>query len=601
MLKSLSISQFVIISSLSVEFVGGLTVLTGETGAGKSILLDALGLILGDDADREAIRQGSEESCIEASFNPPQKHPVWAFLSKQEGMKAAGAELQIKRIIRRAGDEEISVNGNSVQLPFLKELGTYLVEIHGQNANQTFLAPESQLSLLDLFGAYPPAILGNVIKAWDDISRITRELEEERAFFSSAEREKQGIDRVVTAIEKIGINSTTYQDLSAELARLINTRGICELFQSMNAQLIAQSGVENSLVRVDRILTTQTDEVLNNLKVSIKTALEQTRVAISEMRMLTPDYIDVDTSGIGKIEKTLAELKAIATERKVTPEKLFEHYEYLTARLARIRGAPAKIKEFDNKLIKANEVYRNHALILSEERKKAAVRLSAEITAEMPPLKLLSAQVQIEVIENTAKRSARGINEISFTARMNPGMPFSPIAKTASGGELSRLILAVKMILQQVQAVSTLVFDEIDTGIGGAAAAAVGGRISRLADTTQILVITHSPQVASRGDQHLHVSKKTDGTSTRTIVEVLSLEKRIDEVSRMLAGEAITGESLAAASTLIEEARKSAATRKNSGGAKQTTDSSSAQSVPIASVAPLPEVVATSPPSPPAT
>ncbi len=171
--------------------------------------------------------------------------------------------------------------------------------------------------------------------------------------------------------------------------------------------------------------------------------------------------------------------------------------------------------------------------------------------------------MQVDVSEDTNNRTARGFNIVTFTARMNPGMPFSPIAKTASGGELARLVLAIKMILQQVQTVSTLVFDEIDLGIGGAAAAAVGSRIARLAETTQILVVTHSPQVASRGTQHLHASKKTDGTSTRTVVEVLSLEQRINEVSRMLAGEEITGESLAAAKTLIEEARSAAEARRN--------------------------------------
>jgi DNA repair protein RecN (Recombination protein N) len=280
------------------------------------------------------------------------------------------------------------------------------------------------------------------------------------------------------------------------------------------------------------------------------------------MQVLAPTYIDVDTSGSPKFEQKVAALKAVAAERKVPPEEIFEHYEYLSARLARIRGAPAKIKEFDEKLIKANEVYRRHAQILSEERKKAAAKLSAVITAEMPPLKMPSAQVQIEVTENANARTARGFNEIMFTARMNPGMPFSPITKTASGGELSRLILAFKMILQQVQAVSTLVFDEIDSGIGGAAAAAVGSRIAKLADSTQIIVITHSPQVAARGHQHLHVSKKTDGTSTKSVVEVLTLEQRTHEVSRMLAGEELTSESLAAARTLIDEARNAMEARR---------------------------------------
>jgi len=564
MLKSLSISQFVIITSLKVDYDDGLTVLTGETGAGKTIMLDALGLILGDPADVDAIRQGEEESQIGAIFELSKKHPVWGFLSKNE-IAATGPQIDLKRTMGRSGKDEIFVNDAPVTLPFLKELGTYLVEIHGQNANHSFLAPESQMSLLDAFGAYPPGILENVAKAWDDIGRIAQELEEEKNFLLVAEREKPAIERTVTALEKLDMKPGVYKDLSDELANLINIKGLCELFSSINAQLIAQSGVALSLSRVDRLLSTQKDPILDKIKGQIKIALEQTREAIQEMQVLAPTYIDVDTSGIGKAEERLASLKAIAAERKVPPTEIFEHYEYLSARLKRIREAPAKIKDFDNKLIRANEVYRGHAKILSQERTKAAEKLSAAITAEMPGLKMLSAQVQIEVTEDTNARTARGFNAVLFTARMNPGMPFSPITKTASGGELSRLILAFKMILQQVQTVSTLVFDEVDSGIGGAAAAAVGSRIARLAETMQILVITHSPQVAARGHQHLHVSKKTDGASTKSVVEMLTLEQRIHEVSRMLAGEELTGESLAAARTLIEEARNTGKTRKPQG------------------------------------
>ena len=562
MLKRLSIAQYVIITSLSVDFEDGLTVLTGETGAGKSIILDALGLILGEPADLEAIRQGEEESQIEAFFEQPENHAVWPFLTKRGGILLSGTQLSIRRVIGRSGKDAITVNGASVDLPFLKELGTYLVEIHGQNANQSFLAPESQMALLDAFGAYPPEILANVEKAWDDIGRIAQELEDEKNFLLVAEREKQSIEHTVNELEKLGMQKGIYQAVTEELADMVNTKGLCELFSSINSQLIAQTGIELSLARVERMLATQKDPILEKIKGHIRVALEQAREAISEMQVLAPTYIDVDTSSIPKLEEQLGGMKAIAAERKVPAEEIFEHYEFLAARLARIRSAPAKIKEFDLKLIRANEVYRGHAQILSEERRKAAEKLSAAITAEMPPLKLLSAQVQIDVTENPNARSAKGFNEIVYTARMNPGMPFSPITKTASGGELSRLILAFKMILQEVQAVSTLVFDEIDTGIGGAAAAAVGSRIARLAETTQILVITHSPQVAARGQQHLHVSKKTDGQSTKSVVEALTLEQRIHEVSRMLAGETLTDESLAAARTLIEEARASVEARK---------------------------------------
>ena len=563
MLKRLSISQFVIISSLTVAYEDGLTVLTGETGAGKSILLDALGLMLGDAADLDSIRQGEEESEISADFEQAKDHPVWKFLAKKE-IEAQPPEIHLKRIIGRSGKDEVYFNDKPVALDFLKELGTYLVEIHGQNANHSFLAPESQMALLDAFGAYPHGILENVANAWDDIGRITQELEEEKNFLLIAEREKGVLDKHVTALEKLGMKPGVYKEMTDELANLINIKGLCELFSSINSQLIAQSGVSMSLSRCDRLLSSQKDPVLDKIKGQIRTALEQTREAIAEMQVLAPTYIDVDTSGIGKCEEKIAALKAIAAERKIPPEKIDEQYEYMAARLKRIREAPGKIKEFDVRLIRANEVYRGHAKILSDERKKAAKRLSAEITAEMPGLRMISAQVEIDVSENTNERTAKGFNQVLFTARMNPGMPFSPITKTASGGELSRLILAFKMILQQVQIVSTLVFDEVDSGIGGAAAAAVGSRIARLAESMQILVITHSPQVAARGHQHLHVSKKTDGESTKSVVETLTLEQRTHEVSRMLAGEELTGESLAAARTLLDEARNAVQARKAS-------------------------------------
>jgi DNA repair protein RecN (Recombination protein N) len=562
MLKRLEISQYVIIEHLTIDFADGLTVLTGETGAGKSILLDALGLMLGDDAETESIRQGASESIIEADFSPPDDHPVWAFLKNREE-RIQGPDLHIKRVIGMGGRDEIEVNHCALELPTLKELGPYLVEIHGQFANQNFLSSDNQLSLLDAFGAFPKGVLEAVEKDWDDIGRLTKELEEEKNFLAMAEREKRGIEQTLEKIETLGLEKGLIERQKAELAKLIDDRSLCETFQAVNAQLIAQSGAELTLLRVQRTLATQNDPLLDRMKECVKIALDNTRLAVAELQTLAPKYLDLDTSGIHKIEEFMAQVDAIAKERKIKPEELYDHWEYLQARHARIKEAPTRIHDLDEKLSQANSAYRDHARALSQERSRAALQLAAAINAEMAPLKLMSAQIRVDVLENPVKRTKRGINEVVFQARMNPGMPFSPISKTASGGEMARLILAIKMILQQVQTVSTLVFDEIDTGIGGAEAAAVGSRIAKLAmSTSQILIITHSPQVASRGDQHLHVSKRTDGTTTRTIVRKLTLQDRIDEVSRMLAGEAITDESSAAAKTLIDEARRAADERR---------------------------------------
>ncbi len=570
MLNRLIISNYVIITHLSIDFAEGLTVVTGETGAGKSILMGALGLILGDESNPDAIRQGFKEAVVEAHFAPPARDPIWRFIAKQEGLSAiVEGNISVKRIIGLPeaeglpGKDEILVNGYSVTLPFLVELGAHLVEIHGQFANQTFLHPDNQLTLLDGFGNYPPEILGNVAKDWDDIGRYARELEEERVFFARAGHERPEIERVVSAIERIGLEKGEYEELVAKLEHLKMVKDICELFQMMNAQLIAHTGIEMSLLRIHRTLDTMKDEALDKLKGHIKLSLDQSHEAIAEMRELAPVYLDIDTKPIKETETKLEALRAIAAERNVAPEALFEHYEYISARLKRIKAAPQKIRELDEALVTANESYNEHATILSQERTKAAVRLGAAITAEMPPLKLLKGEAQVEVAEDKNQRTARGFNQVAFTARMNPGMPFSPIAKTASGGELARLILAVKMILQEVQAVSTLVFDEVDTGIGGATAAAVGTRLSKLADNAQILVITHSPQVASRGDQHLHVSKTMDDKTTHTHVEFLNDEQRTAEVSRMLAGEVTTVEATAAARVLLKEGHAYNAARKD--------------------------------------
>jgi len=290
-------------------------------------------------------------------------------------------------------------------------------------------------------------------------------------------------------------------------------------------------------------------------------SFDNAQAAVDEMERIAPEY-DIDTQPLHDLEEKLKTLDELAKETKIDQANLFSHYEELSAKLKRIKGGQAKISELDDLLIKAKEAYRAHAHILSEKRVVAAKALGDAITAELPPLKLLRAEFQVLVEEKPDDPWTEvGLDAVTFTARMNPGMPFSPIAETASGGELARLVLALKVVLQEVMTIPTLIFDEVDTGIGGAAAAAVGERIAHLAEKTQVLVITHSPQVASRGDQHLYVSKKTDGVTTTSVVKTLSLDERIEEISRMLAGDVVTAESQAAAKSLIEEARAAKAQR----------------------------------------
>ena len=277
---------------------------------------------------------------------------------------------------------------------------------------------------------------------------------------------------------------------------------------------------------------------------------------------MLPEY-EIDTGPLEHYKKILNTLKTISKENKVPWEDLTAYYIDFSTKLNRVRNGREKIAELDSALAEAKRNYLHHAKILSEKRKVAGVELSKAIMAELPPLKLDKAEFEVVVEERPNDPwTERGLDVTTFTARMNPGMPFSPISATASGGELARMMLGLKVVVQEVQETPTLIFDEVDTGIGGAAAAAVGERIAMLADTTQVLVITHSPQVASRGDQHLYISKQTDGVTTTSSVRELTMDERTDEISRMLAGDTLTDESRAAAMRLITEASDAAKIRR---------------------------------------
>lgn len=565
MLKKLSIEQFVIIDKLVLNLQSGLTVLTGETGAGKSILLDAMGQILGDEPAPEAIRTGEQEARLETVFAPPANNPIWKAIEEKGLGKASDGQFEIKRTIRVVGEDDITINGKQVDLETLKKIGTLLVEIHGQFANQSLLSPENQLNLLDLYGNFPPEIFKNVADALRDVRQYTQLLQEENDFLATHKREAPKIETIVRSFDKLGMKKGFAEAVKAEYERLLTAKETSQTFQDIFAQLIAANGVVMTLTSANNLLTKNKNleaEKMVILGEHLDTALEHARAAVVEMRRLSPEY-DIDTAPLYKFEEILHALQNIGREQKIKFEDLGDYYEMMSTKLKRIKGGREKIAELQDLLIKAKNTYRHHAHILTQKRTEAAVVLSQVITNELPPLKLQRAQFEVKVEENAnLPWTELGLNQVTFTARMNPGQPFSPVSETASGGELARLVLALKVVLQNVVTIPTLVFDEVDTGIGGAAAAAVGERIALLADTTQVLVITHSPQVASRNDQHLYVAKTSDGITTTSSVRTLPTKESIDEISRMLAGDVITPEALAAANSLVNEAKAAAEVRR---------------------------------------
>jgi len=557
MLKTLAIEQFVIIDKLDLDLQTNLTILTGETGAGKSILLDAMGFILGDPSNPEYIRQGSERSDLKAHFTPPEKHPIWEVL-KEKGFEADPAQgIKVHRILNRKGSDEITINGKKTDEVFLKEMGTYLVEIHGQFANQSLLDPENQLTLLDLAGGFPKEMFDNVKNALRDVHKYKQELEDEKTFLARHKRQLPVIEKVVKQFESVNMREGFVEEAQEEYDRLLTAKETMEAFQSILSQLISANGIVSGMSKVNQILERQENvdkDVVADLTHYLSESLSNARSAVKEMQTIAPEY-EIDTAPIYEYEKILETFKDISRTHKKEFSELYDFYVEMDTKLNRMRNGNERIKEIENNLAVAKREYRKHADILSEKRVEAASNLSEVITNELPPLKLNKAQFDVIVKQNpNMEWTERGIDEVTFTARMNPGQPFSPISETASGGELARLMLALKVVVQGVQTIPTLVFDEVDTGIGGAAAAAVGDRLAQLAENTQVLVITHSPQVASSGKQHLHVSKSTDGVTTTSVVNTLSMDQRIDEISRMLAGEDITTEAHAAAKKLIDEA-----------------------------------------------
>lgn len=562
MLKQLKISQFVIIDEVNLDFKPGLTTLTGETGAGKSIMLDALGLVLGDAGEPDMIRNGSNEALITAVIEVNDKHPLGDILKKHKLPEAP--QLTIKRLLNRDGRNESSVNGQNVELDVLKEIGATLIEIHGQFANQNIMDPNYQRDALDSFGGYKDVLHGTT-NAWHELRALEKALEDEKKFMANAAAERLELTTLVGEMKALKAKPGEYEQMRIDQKELRRQKAVAETLQSVQAQMVAGSGAERSLSGASRIIEKQKDldaEVLGPLADKLAKALEHAREATTELFNLMPRY-EVDVERLHKIEERIVKFDKLAAKKEADPATLPQMFIELDARLKRILAAPERIKELEDKVMTARGTYLKNSQALSKARTKAAKELSEAITNEFKPLKLGSAEFLVEVTELGSNRwGPTGINEVVYTARTNFGMPFGSIAKTASGGELARMILALKVILQAVQVTTTLIFDEVDTGIGGAAAAAVGERIAKLADNTQVLVITHSPQVASRGDQHLNVSKSSDGTKTTTSVVALTENERTDEIARMLSGDTITPEAKAAALSLINEAVKASKIRR---------------------------------------
>ncbi|WP_404379391.1 DNA repair protein RecN [Caenispirillum salinarum] len=552
MLVSLSIRDVVLIDRLDLHFEGGLSVLTGETGAGKSILLDSLGLALGDRADSGLVRHGCDQAVVTAVFDLPSGHPARDILGEQ-GLDAGEDVLTVRRVVTRDGRSRAFADDQPVSVGLLRKLGDTLVEIHGQFDTHGLLNPATHLGILDAYGGLEKQARA-VKRAWTDWRAKAAERAQAEADLAKDREEEAALRHSVEELRALNPKPGEEAELAERRGQLMHGEQIAE---SLNGALNAVSqecDVEAAFRHAQRALQRVLDkaegtvqpilDALDRAAIEASEALNQLERAVGE--------IDLDPRHLEQVEERLFDMRALARKHSCEPDDLPAVAERFEKRLAALEGGGSDITRLLREEQAARQAYVEAARALSKGRAAAAGTLDRKVKAELAPLKLDKATFVTRVEERPEEDwSSDGLDRVAFLVATNPGAPPGPLSKIASGGELSRFTLALKVILAAIGPVPTLIFDEVDAGIGGATAAAVGERLERLAAELQVLVVTHSPQVAARGQHHFRVAKfETKGRVSTTVTRLDPPERR-EEVARMLAGERVTEEARAAADSLL--------------------------------------------------
>ncbi len=553
MLTALSIRDVVLIEALDLEFREGLGVLTGETGAGKSILLDSLGLALGMRADSGLVRQGAAQAVVTASFDLADPAPAVSVLA-DSGLDFDTSEpLTIRRIVKADGGSRAFVNDQPASAGLLRELGTHLVEIHGQHDDRGLLNPRGHRGLLDIFGRLDTAAVATAHKA---LRRAEDALTTARTEQDTAARDREWLEHAVAELTAFAPEPGEEAILAERRATMQRGEKITGDLQAIADLLDGSDGALTRFRQAARILERVAEDhpALAESLAALDRALIEGATSQEKVDEAA-DALAFDPATLDADETRLFDLRALARKHRAQPDDLAELTETLAERLSRIEGGEGTIARLTAELATAEAAYIAAAESLSAARSAAAARLDTAVATELAPLKLDSARFRT-VAEPLPRDqwSASGRDRVEFEVSTNPGAPFAPLIKIASGGELSRFILALKVALAEEGGARTLIFDEIDRGVGGAVASAIGERLARLASGTQLLVVTHSPQVAARGAHHLLIAKSHDGLVTRTGVRALDDDARREEIARMLSGAQITDEARAQAERLLEAA-----------------------------------------------
>ena len=560
MLQGLAIRDVVLIDRLDLTFDAGLSALTGETGAGKSILLDALGLALGARADAGLVAKGAAQASVAASFALEAKHPARALLADR-GLDADDDTLILRRTLGADGRSRAFVNDQPVPVGTLRELAGLLVEIHGQFDTHGLLDPATHRLALDVYGGLAADADGvaNLHAAWRAAEAAEAEARERAA---KAATDEDFLRHAVDELDRLDPKPGEETDLAQRRALLAAREKLIEAINAARADLAAGKGVEGALRGAERLLQRVAPQAMGRLDRALA-ALDRAAIeaadAVAEVEALE-NALDLDASGLEGVEERLYALRALARKHRVEVDRLADLKAEFQARLAALDDGEDGLKRLSAATAKARAAYFEAAKALSAARRAAAQRLDKAIAKELPPLKLDKAKFRTRIEElPDSGWTAHGIDRVAFEVATNPGADLGPIDRIASGGELARFMLALKVALRapgkaKPSGVDTLIFDEVDSGIGGAVAAAVGERLAGLAENAQILVVTHSPQVAARAAHHWRVVKKTAGRTVATAVDALDAKARREEIARMLSGASVTDAARAAADSLLAAA-----------------------------------------------
>ena len=550
MLRQLAIHNVVLVERLELEFEPGLGVLTGETGAGKSILLDALGLALGTRADAGLVRAGEDGASVSAEIELPGDHPAHELLREQGIEPGAGEPLVARRTLKSDGGSRAFIAGSPAPAGLLRDLGSLAVEVHGQHDDRGLLNPRGHRDLLDAFGKLDTR---KVQDAWAEVTRIEGELAVARSEAAAAERDREWLEHAYEEIERLAPEEGEETRLAEERAAMQaglkageSLTGLDELLGGSDGalSLLRQAGRKIERGAADHPLLAEALAALDRALIEASDAEDKIARAA--------DALALDPARLEQAEARLFDIRGLARKHRVEADALAPLSAQMREQLAAIHAGTERIAELEGELGAAREAYASAAEQLSRERRETAARLDTAVAGELGPLKLNSAKFRTSIGE--AEPGPGGTNRVEFEVSTNPGAPFGPLTRIASGGELSRFILALKVALAEAGSASTMIFDEVDRGVGGAVASAIGERLARLAEQSQVLVVTHSPQVAARASHHYRIEKSHGESGTRTTVRKLDEAERREEIARMLSGTSVTDEARAQAARLLDAA-----------------------------------------------